>query len=103
MSRRSGDDLPYRLPTSGNRDRLTRSVLDRHLWIDSRADDRGFVHPPGRLRQMFADPNAGHRRGDRPEFAANADRGIGFEIPHVLGDCTPAEEAKDDALRFPGA
>ena len=49
-----------------------------------RPDQRASIHHLGHPRQMLANLQPRHRRGDRIEFAPNLSRGILLEIEHVL-------------------
>ena len=64
------------------------------------ADDRPFVHDPGRLGQELADLNARDPGCDRLELAANLDRSVGLHVPGFKL-ARPAAHVKDDHRRRP--
>jgi hypothetical protein len=65
---------------------------------DQRADDHALVHAGGDAREHLADLYTGHSGVDRLELAADADRGLGFDLPHVLVRGAAAQEDVDDGL-----
>ncbi len=48
------------------------------------ADDGKLSHPGGKLRQVFANMDAGDRRIDRLEFAANLVGAVGLHVKRIM-------------------
>ncbi len=69
-------------------------------FVIDRPDDRRFVHPVGRQRQVFADLNSGNVRLDRLEVTSNFEGRLGLQIPHVLRGGPAQEVQQDDTFGF---
>src|SRR5262249_60265172 len=71
----------------GQPDVHRRRVGVVHAVMD-RTNDGAVADLPGQTREVFAELNAGHARGDGAELAADLDRRGGLHVPH--GEVAPA-------------
>ena len=71
--------------------------------VGHRPDDRELVGVGREPRQVVADADAGHVRGDRPELAADPLGGVGLEVPEVLAGRAAPEEEEDARPRLAAA
>ena len=100
-AREGGAERRMAILPAARADRIARQAQIGAVLIEAaveRADDGKLLHHSRQPRQMFADLDPRHVRGDRPEASADLGRRLHLQVDHVLVRRAPREIDHDHGL-----
>ncbi len=90
---------PFLAPVVAGQGRVNGGGMRVVHAVMYRPQDGRVVDQPGHARQMLAELDARHGRGDRLKFTPQLDRRVGLHVPHVEVAGTAVEKNQDRRIR----